>query len=119
MDGFIISTNFSLIPYHEGTASDRSKEDPMVLAQSYTMYKIGKLICKFLNFTETVKETTNANPVMQIVIPQNVHRSARTSYGIGKGNDQFLCLRSWFAATSTFLCKTRATTCISLVHYDI
>ena len=34
----------SLVNYNEGTPSTKDK-DPMILAQSYMMYKIGKLLC--------------------------------------------------------------------------
>ena len=34
----------SLVNYNEGTPSTKDK-DPMILAQSYMMYKIGELLC--------------------------------------------------------------------------
>ena len=44
MDGSLVYSNFSLVYYNEGTPSTKDK-DPMILAQSYMMYKIGELLC--------------------------------------------------------------------------
>ena len=43
MDGSLIYSNFTLVNDVEGTDATRDK-DPMILAKSYIMYKIGKLL---------------------------------------------------------------------------
>ena len=57
MDGSLISSNFSLLNYNEGTPSTKDR-DPMILSQSYMMYKIGKLLYQLTIKLNKIKVVT-------------------------------------------------------------
>ena len=57
MDGSLVSSNFSLVYYYEGTPSTKDK-DPMVLSQSYMMYKIGKFLYQLSIKSNSIKVVT-------------------------------------------------------------